>query len=68
MSIEERVAVLEAITKDVRETQKEVNEKLDKLLGYKDRGLGAFWLVSTIFGAGIIGFITTIVSWVQGRH
>lgn len=45
----------------------EVNDKLDKLLTLRDKGVGAFWLASTILGTGIVGGIITFVNWIVGK-
>lgn len=73
----ERIAVLESQVEhlnaqfilDRAERKQELSElgdKLDELLSLKDRGAGAFWLFGIIFGSGIIGVVTALVSWIKG--
>ena len=42
------------------------DEKIDQLLELKNKGLGAFWLVSLIFGSSLIAALTAVISWVRG--
>lgn len=48
--LEERVSVLE-------DKVDSMNDKLDELLALRYKGVGAFWLASSLIGTGIIGFI-----------
>lgn len=70
----ERIARLEALIDTMRTQnaekhgelktqQEEIKEKLDDLLAMRNKGIGAFWLVSSLLGTGIIGFIFQLVSW-----
>ncbi|TXH13748.1 MAG: hypothetical protein E6R03_10775 [Hyphomicrobiaceae bacterium] len=61
----ERVAVLEAKVSTLEETIKGMDAKIDSLLAIKNKGAGAFWLASILFGTGIIGLATTILNWVK---
>lgn len=61
----ERIASLEAQVTILAETQKEMNGKLDELLAMRNKGLGVFWLASTILGTGIFGFAIQIVAWMR---
>lgn len=59
----DRLAALEFKIKHMEETVESINKKLDDLLQIKYKGIGAFWLASTIIGTGIIGLMSQIVSW-----
>lgn len=59
----ERIMALEVRVLDLLEGQAEMNKKLDDLLQIKYKGIGAFWLASTIIGTGIIGLITQFSQW-----
>lgn len=59
----ERIATLEVRLSAVETKQDEINGKLDDLLAMRNKGIGAFWLASTLLGTGIVGFIVQLVSW-----
>lgn len=72
-----RIAVLEeqvkqltsALAKHAEDSlarDKTIGDKLDGLLELKSKGLGAFWLASTLIGTGIIGAFGLFVDWVKG--
>ena len=44
----------------------QVNTKLDNLLEFKNKGMGAFWLVSALVGSGLIGIVTSLIDWIKG--
>lgn len=62
----ERLATLEAQHKTINERQQEVLDKLDELLGLRNKGIGAFWVVSAITGTGMIGILFSVVEWLKG--
>lgn len=59
----ERIASLETQVSLMRNEQIETNKKLDDLLALRNKGVGAFWLASSILGTGIIGVMATIFGW-----
>lgn len=59
----ERITALEVRVSDLLKTQQETNDKLDELLAMRNKGIGAFWLASTLLGTGIVGFIVQLISW-----
>jgi hypothetical protein len=59
----ERIAKLEERVDELSTRLGRVENKLDQLLELKNKGAGAFWLVSLIFGTGIIGGFATLVHW-----
>jgi hypothetical protein len=62
----ERITALEVQMSQVLDTQREMNTKLDELLGLRNKGIGAFWLVSGLTGTGMIGLFFTIGEWLKG--
>lgn len=59
----ERITALEVRVSDLLKCQQEINDKLDKLLALRNKGIGAFWLASTLLGTGIVGFIVKFIDW-----
>lgn len=66
MTQAERITALEVKVEASLACQREINTKLDDLLYFKNRGLGAFWLATAIVSSGIIGFIATLINWIKG--
>ena len=62
----ERLATLEAKLVHYEDRQQEVLDKLDELLGLRNKGIGAFWVVSAITGTGMIGIILSALEWLKG--
>lgn len=76
-TLQERIAVLELKVQrlnddfalhaaETRTEAKALEQKLDDLLVLKDKGMGAFWLASTIFGTGIVGGIIMLINYFRG--
>ncbi len=59
----DRLAALEFKMAHMQDNIESINEKLDELLTLKNKGIGAFWLASTIVGTGIIGLFTQLYHW-----
>lgn len=57
----ERISALEVRVSDIQKQQQEINNKLDELLGLRNKGVGAFWLASALLGTGIVGFLDVLV-------
>jgi hypothetical protein len=57
--VEERVNALENKVDDM-------NQKLDQLLELRYKGMGAFWLASTLIGTGIVGAMFQLLAWFKG--
>lgn len=55
-----------AHAEETRSEYQSVSAKLDNLLTLKHKGMGAFWLASTLIASGLIGFVSTFVSWLRG--
>jgi glycerol-3-phosphate responsive antiterminator len=80
----ERIAILETHIQTLQDEMKEIarkneerhidmSKKLDDLLGLKNKGVGAFWLASSLTGVGILGFIGAMldkwkdfIAWMNG--
>lgn len=62
----ERLALLEY--KDTLRESKlnDIDKKLDELLTLRQKGVGAFWLASSLLGTGIIGAIFMVVQYFRG--
>lgn len=62
----QRIAVLEQQVEVITEQTRLTNEKLDELMHLKSKGIGAFWLASSLLGTGIIGFVLSLVNYFKG--
>lgn len=67
-SMPERIAVLETKVQELTVTNKEIRDKLDELLQLRSKGMGAFWLASSLLGTGIMGGILAAVDWIRSWH
>lgn len=70
MTQAERIAALEVQVASMEKTieahvaeQHKINEKLDLLLAYKNKGVGAFWLATTLSGIGAFSIFAQILDW-----
>lgn len=57
MTQAEEIAALKVEVKNLKHDVSEMNRKLDDLLALRYKGIGAFWLASSLVGSGIIGFL-----------
>ena len=57
MTQAEEIAALKVEVKVLKDTVADMNRKLDDLIALRYKGLGAFWLASSLVGTGIFGFI-----------
>ena len=68
-ALEVQVSVLQAaIQESMKETaqrHKNMEDKLDELLYLKHKGMGAFWLASSLVGTGIISLFWAAIEWVK---
>lgn len=62
----ERITALEVQVSHLLQEQQQMNQKLDELLGLRNKGIGAFWLVSALAGTGIIGISMSLLDWLRG--
>lgn len=70
----ERVAAsevkIEGMKEDVADIKNDlanVNKKLDDLLTLKHKGVGAFWLASSLLGTGIVGFLVSVFGFFKDK-
>ena len=59
----DRVATLEAQVEHLSKTNDEILKHTKELIGLRDKGIGAFWLASSLVGAGIVGFVSLVAGW-----
>jgi len=59
----QRIAVLELEVKNLNAELSDVSKKLDELLQLRSKGMGAFWLASTLLGTGLVGAATVLFNW-----
>lgn len=62
----ERITVLEVEVRNLKTTIEDMNDKLDDLLTLRAKGVGVFWIASTLFGTGIVGALTAFSHWLRG--
>lgn len=67
MTQAERITALEVQVESLVEALKETNAALHELIVLRNKGAGAFWLASTLFGASLIAVVTTVMSWWKGH-
>lgn len=67
MSPEERIAVLESQMGEVKRSIENIDNKLDQLLEFRNKGAGVFWLISAVSGTGLIGLVTWLIDSVRGH-
>jgi len=60
------VTVLEYRVTQMEKDLQRVDAKLDQLLELRSKGMGAFWLASILFGTGLVGLFTTLMSYLKG--
>ena len=72
----ERLARLETEVAHILKNQKEyeedyakswaaVNGKLDEILALRNKGIGAFWVASSLIGTGIVSFVWQLFDWLK---
>lgn len=59
----ERIAALETQMEFIKAELTESNRKLDDLLALRNKGAGAFWLMTSLFGASLMGFVSLFFDW-----
>lgn len=59
----ERITALETEVGYLRTDLADISTKLDSLISLRDKGAGAFWLGTTLFGTSLIGLAAVIASW-----
>ncbi len=64
ITLAERVAALEAKMGILERGQNSMDSKLDDLLALRNKGAGAFWLATSLAGAGAISIFLQISHWI----
>jgi hypothetical protein len=59
----ERLAIVETQVASILAGQEDHGAKLDDLLALRNKGLGAFWLATSLAGIGAISIIAQVLSW-----
>ena len=67
MTEAERIAALEERMKASEKRDEEIIAKLDDLLALKNKGMGAFWIVSIIMGAAFTAVMSLVTGWLNGN-
>jgi hypothetical protein len=62
----ERITALEVKIEAMRIEQAATNAKLDSLLVLRNKGQGAFWLASFLFGTSLVGAFSMLSDWLRG--
>jgi hypothetical protein len=66
-SLETQILYLKEIIKEDTEKSsrdiEEIKNSLNDLLNLKNKGIGAFWLASTIVGSGVIALLMSVAHW-----
>jgi hypothetical protein len=63
----QRIAVLETKLAAFEKTQASMDAKLDELLALRNKGAGAFWLATSLAGAGAVSIFFQIIHWFGGH-
>lgn len=50
---------------DTKADIKALDSKIDELITFKSKGVGAFWLASGLFGGSIFAFVSLIINWIK---
>ena len=61
--------LVEGLTRDQEQAARdrhETNKKLDELLALRHKGVGAFWLASSLVGTSIVGTVIMLIDWLRG--
>jgi hypothetical protein len=66
MTQAERITALEVQVGQLSRDVNVMNSKLDELLALRNKGAGAFWLASLLFGTTLLGVAGVIVNWMKG--
>lgn len=61
----ERLAALETQQSLMAVQMNQIDTKLDDLLALRHKGVGAFWLASSLLGTGMIGTIAAITGYLH---
>lgn len=62
----ERLAVLEYKDSQREDQLKSIETKLDSLLELRSKGVGAFWLATSLLGTGLVGLVYALANYFKG--
>lgn len=62
----ERILALEIQVASLKEDIQKMSDKIDALLEFKHKGIGAVMLLSVILGSGLVASVTSFMSWLKG--
>lgn len=63
----ERLSMLEVEVKALKDQVNRMDQKLDDLLALRNKGVGVFWLISSLIGTGIVGAFFQLAKWLNGN-
>lgn len=66
LSVVERLVVLETKFETMENSLKKIEVQLEDLLTLREKGMGAFWVASSLLGTGIVGVVIMFINWVRG--
>lgn len=66
MTQAERITALETQVGFLVAEAEKTNAKLSELLALRNKGAGAFWLATTLFGTSLMGVGVMLMSWLKG--
>jgi hypothetical protein len=64
----ERITALETELRFLKESVQELTKSVKELTALRNKGAGAFWLATSLAGAGAISIFLQIVHWFTGGH
>lgn len=68
LTVPERLAILETKIESMSDQHTAMMAKLDALLAFKHKGLGAIGLVTAILGSSVLAAFAVIMDWFKGAH
>jgi hypothetical protein len=71
-SLPARLAALEARVYHIERSIETINKsiggmdgKLDQLIDLRSKGMGVFWVLSLLFGSGMVASIVSAIHWIR---
>lgn len=61
-----RLALVENKMEKLSKDLESIEKKIDALLELKNKGLGAVWLVTLIFGSSLVAGMASVMNWMRG--
>lgn len=66
VQVEHLTETLDRHVSSTNEKHQSIDSKLDTLLALKHKGVGAFWLASSLVGAGFVYVVIPFFDWIKG--